>query len=790
MDNVANIEINKRINKSPIEAVKPTERPLHTLEPRRTGAEVIRLLELERPIELRPYQIEALDALVDHRASGHHEALLHLATGLGKTNVAAMDIANFAYSRQQEGLSAPKVLFLAHQVALLDQAKERFSWLLPEMSSAQISTSSTDTPEDLKNAQVVFATLQSMKARKSSYEADTFDYMVVDESHHSMAEHFSSTIEYFTPEFRLGMTATPFRLDEKDLSDLFGETVYSKTLVDAIAEKNLVSPEYTIVADDIVRSAIEENFTSLKELNDAVFHERRNGEVARIIQEMQEKIRNPRTILFTGSIAHAEEIARLLPDAKTLHSQMSDEEQRQILRDFRSGNLPTVVTIDMFNEGVDIPEANLAVFLRSTGSRTIFEQQLGRVLRPSDGKDTTSVLDFVGTAERLKMLYDLSRDIRKKNDLSFNETGPEDDTAIATEKKEQAFSIPGSFEPNFTDEQIDIIARLRELTEKRNVLIPENYLTIGGLEKETGINAHTLNKIVEQLSITGLSLSAPNTQLATYYSTQQQELILNEINRIPKPPDNYYTVNKLSKTYAFDSTTIQRIIQQFGITGALYRTPRGIRIHYSPEEQSLILNELNKITRAPEGYMSAKALATYITSELEHPIAETGLHKITKQLSIDGTEFNSTGRVATYYSPADRESILNWVNNNLSNVPEGYRAANGFESVGPSVVIRYAEKLNITGIKFRSSNGKVGTYYSPEEQRLILNEANKIEKPQEGYLSANELAPLLATYPKKIRNTAVGLGITGTLLKTKNGNLGTFFSPEEQQHIKESLYFT
>lgn len=132
----------------------------------------------------------------------------------------------------------------------------------------------------------------------------------------------------------------------------------------------------------------------------------------RIIQEKQAELENPRTIIFTRDIDHAELVTSLLPEAAALHSGVESKDRGQIISDFRAGKLPTIVTVDMFNEGVDVPEANLAVFLRTTASRTIFRQQLGRVLRKTPGKEVATVLDFVGTAERLEMLYALAEEVR------------------------------------------------------------------------------------------------------------------------------------------------------------------------------------------------------------------------------------------------------------------------------------------------------------------------------------------------------------------------------------------
>ena len=378
--------------------------------------------------EPRPYQIDAWQAVKEMREDGGDKALIHLATGLGKTTVAVLDalrfIEEFNIGRDSEEWEMPKIMFAVHQNEILEQAAERFKSFAPFLEQGYFA----DGNKDLSRA-LTFATMQSLSQNIDDIDPDHFDYIIYDEAHHAQADTFSGVVNHFTPGFQLALTATPDRMDGLDIRDLFGKELYKKDLSEALTEGWLADVDYHIRFDDAVKEAMESGFvgSTLKELEALLKNESRNEKIAEQIraQVIELGLENAKTILFCQTIEHAEEMAELL-GGRAYHSDVDKDERGKILRNFRSGGVNLITTRDMFNEGVDIPDARLIVFLRSTGSRTVFEQQLGRGLRKTENKDTVTVLDYVANIERLEHMHELMNSVREKEGINIPDSNEPD----------------------------------------------------------------------------------------------------------------------------------------------------------------------------------------------------------------------------------------------------------------------------------------------------------------------------------------------------------------------------
>ncbi|MFZ4584322.1 MAG: DEAD/DEAH box helicase family protein [Acidimicrobiia bacterium] len=359
-------------------------------------------------VSIWDHQKEALDALEATRLFGQDRGLVVMATGTGKTYTAALDAARVA--------GDGRVLFIAHQREILEQAATTFAAALDDPSVAWFV--GRRSAEGIESAQVVFATWGRFEAfrRKFGHEPfapDAFDYVVVDEAHHAPAPTHARTIEGLDPRFMLALTATPDRLDDGGVErsgdgkveSLFGAPVYELALEDALARGILAPVDYRLIADDLDAQLAEMAITeqwSKERLNRDLFVPRHDAEVARIIGDHAQELGNPRSIVFCSSIDHANAMAAQLPGAEALHSMLPKRVREDIVDRFRSGELATVVTIDLFNEGIDVPEVDLVVFLRSTASKRIWLQQLGRGLRKTDHKAGVRVLDFTASVERIR----------------------------------------------------------------------------------------------------------------------------------------------------------------------------------------------------------------------------------------------------------------------------------------------------------------------------------------------------------------------------------------------------
>lgn len=452
----------------------------------------------------RDYQLEAWDAIRLVRETGQNKALIHLATGLGKTTVAVVDALRFIYEQNegQEAFRMPRILFAVHQTEILEQASERFRMFAPHIPQGFYSDGNKNT-----DAPIVFGTLQSLNENLEDLKPEQFDYIIYDEAHHMQAETYKRVVQHFKPQFQLALTATPDRMDGLDIRELFGKEVYSKNLAEALVEGWLAEVDYHIVIDDAVKEAIATGFEglSIKGIRELLNNASRNERIADQIRSeiISLGLENAKTILFCHSIQHAEDMAELL-GGRAFHSGVDEDQRKLILKNFRSGGINLIATRDMFNEGVDIPDARLVVFLRSTGSRTVFEQQLGRGLRKTPTKSTVTVLDFVANIERLEQLKEFADEIKHiQHEAGLN------GTATDEERGEHLVihSVHGDFDfDKIAVDLLEKIGAIKDRTGKFNSLSNEEIVDLAKqLSPDVALSAQT----IDELSAEGSFLSWP-----------------------------------------------------------------------------------------------------------------------------------------------------------------------------------------------------------------------------------------------------------------------------------------
>ena len=356
----------------------------------------------------RVYQRECIKALSKARAEGENKALIVMASGLGKTITSAFDIVQY-FKSHRDG----RVLVLCHSQAIQYQTKKYFKKVFGDEYSYGMynGVEKASTKTDF-----LFANLQSVNIHKDEFAPDEFSYCIVDEAHHSPAETYKKAIQYFKPQFLLGMTATPERTDAAGLEDIFGKTVFEYRLESAIRDGWLSDLDYHVLTDEIqnLQQFLDtEVRISLSQLNRKVFVPKRDEEIVRIIKEELSHKKDPTTVIFCQTIEHAERFAELMGDAVVIHSKLDDDTVRERLEGFYSGSIKTVCAVDMLNEGIDVPRTDVIVFLRVTQSKIVFTQQLGRGLRLAENKGKVLVLDFVGAVERFCMLCQLQKELNE-----------------------------------------------------------------------------------------------------------------------------------------------------------------------------------------------------------------------------------------------------------------------------------------------------------------------------------------------------------------------------------------
>ena len=345
--------------------------------------------------EPRGAQIEALCALENTRAEGAKRALVQAATGVGKTYLAAFDSKNYE-----------KVLFVAHREEILNQAAVSLKNVRQSDDYGFFNGNNKTTDKSVIFASV--ATLGRPEYLTNEYFApDYFDYIVIDEFHHAVNEQYMRIVNYFKPQFLLGLTATPERMDGRNIYEICDYNVpYEISLKDAINKGMLVPFRYYGIYDDtdysqihVVRGKYDE-----KELNETYI-----GNVHRhdLIFKNYRKYGSKRALGFCCSRAHAEEMAkefskRGIPSVAVYSNSDGEysEDRTIAIEKLRKGEIRVIFSVDMFNEGVDITSIDMVMFLRPTESPIVFLQQLGRGLRKSSGKEYLNVLDFIGNYEK------------------------------------------------------------------------------------------------------------------------------------------------------------------------------------------------------------------------------------------------------------------------------------------------------------------------------------------------------------------------------------------------------
>ena len=347
----------------------------------------------------RPYQEAAMEAIHSKILYGSDRGLLLMATGLGKTRVAAGVIEQ--WFQQQK---SSEVLLLSPSLPLIPQLEYELWPYLPKDVPTHIMTGSEKPSFE---GGITIATEQSMLNVSRDFPS-RYGLVVVDEAHHAPADGYRELLSTLAPDFLLGMTATPWRSDDRHLEDLFGAPTATVSIVEGMQLGYLAKVDYRMMIDDIDWSWVDKQLhdrISIKELNRRLFLPERDDATIEKIRAHLLDIPEHRALIFCRSIVHAENIVdRLCADgfvAKALHSHLDRFEAARTMREFRNGHVPILVAIDMVNEGIDIPDVNLIVFLRVTHSRRIFLQQLGRGLRINDDKTSVRVLDFVSDIRRI-----------------------------------------------------------------------------------------------------------------------------------------------------------------------------------------------------------------------------------------------------------------------------------------------------------------------------------------------------------------------------------------------------
>lgn len=333
-------------------------------------------------------QRKALKELNRYRAVGTNRALVVAAAGSGKTYLAAFDALNF---------NPKRLLYVVHEGSILKKSLETFQ----DVFGSQVSYGIYSGTSKESDADFVFATNFTMCKTLELFSKDEFDYIIIDECHHATAETYKKIIAYFEPEFLLGLTATPERMDNQDVFELFDQNVpYELRLRDAIINDLVVPFKYYGIRDSLV----DYGLTAKEERR--LIAQMANDDHCEFISE-QIEVHRPqgklKALAFCRNVTHARMMSEVMGEryhTAYLTGRNDIGERIRAYNDLQSDSaeLEILFTVDILNEGVDIPGVNMVLFLRPTESSTIFIQQLGRGLRKYDNKPYVTVLDFIGNS--------------------------------------------------------------------------------------------------------------------------------------------------------------------------------------------------------------------------------------------------------------------------------------------------------------------------------------------------------------------------------------------------------
>lgn len=462
--------------------------------------------EIVNFFDLKPYhfQSEILEKLkVERKVHNSWRNLIVAATGTGKTMISAFD-----FKAYKENNPKSKFLFIAHRIEILRQSLHTFRNVLKDQNFGELFGDGFVPSQ--KNA--VFATIQTLGNQLESYSSpEYYDYIILDEVHHAAADSYQKVIDYYQPKVLLGLTATPERMDGKSILKDFNFRIAAEIrLPDALNNKLLCPFQYFGISDSVDYSKIKWNNGryDISELTEVLTaNDIRVGDIIRNLRNYTKDIHSLRCIGFCASIVHAQFMNKKFMEAGLQSASLTSENSKDrvdLIHRFKSGEINYLFVVDIFNEGVDIPEIDTVLFLRPTESLTIFLQQLGRGLRLHEGKDVLTILDFVGHARKE---YDYENKFRAligkttttvQNEIEKDFPNLPLGSAIVLEKQAKEYILENIRQATDMNKRrlIQLLQNFVNQTELPLTL--ENFLHIFNLELKHIYKNHTFSSLVSE----------------------------------------------------------------------------------------------------------------------------------------------------------------------------------------------------------------------------------------------------------------------------------------------------
>jgi superfamily II DNA or RNA helicase/HKD family nuclease/SOS-response transcriptional repressor LexA len=623
---------------------------------------------VEQRVSPNTMQEEALSNLKRLRSEKKNKALIISATGTGKTYLSAFDAKEFA---------PKKLLFVVHRLTIAKDAKDTFRKVFGKDKSMGIYSG---VKREL-DCDFVFSTIQTISKTKhlEKFSSDHFDYIIIDETHRSGADSYLRLINHFEPKFLLGMTATPERTDGNDIFQLFDHNIaYEIRLKNAMEEDMLSSFHYFGVADLIVDDHVIDNSSSFNLL---VSNER----VARIVEKAEFYGSDngiTRGLIFCSRKKEAQELSELFNQRgfKTVAltgDSLEDERSKAIEKletNELSDKLDYIFTVDIFNEGVDIPKINQIIMLRPTESAIIFVQQLGRGLRKVEGKDYLTIIDFIGNYKNNFLIP-----IALYGDTSYNKD------SLRKLLTEGSRMIPGASTINFD-----------EITKDRifNSIDSANMQLFSELKKEYNLLKFKLGRIPQMMDFIEHGSRDP------FLFVVKAGSMYNFIVRVDKEftPELTHQQSKLLELFSKEINNAKRLEESYILRELIVKNELSLSkfknsifdiLGYHPNEENIdsFLRNINfQFVRKNENIIYLKDEAFFFYQEfLDSLTNQCFKNSLLDSINYSITTFENSLKTGKYsnglilynkYSRKDVCRLLNW-EKDISSTLYGYRTNQG-----------------------------------------------------------------------------------------------------------------
>ena len=677
-------------------------------------------------------QKDALEQIRLLREKGKQRGLIISATGTGKTYLGAFDV---------KSTNPKKMLFLAHREQILEKSKESFSRIIGgKKTDYGLYTGNSRN----KNAKYVFATVQTLSKSNhlSLFDRDEFDYILIDEVHHAGAETYQKIMNYFQPKFYLGMTATPDRNDDFNVFKLFNYNVaYEIRLPQALEEDMLCPFHYVGISDYTFKD------NRVNEAIDSYNNEKGNHKNEQKIVEQLSSQERVKYILdqtkyygYSGDVLHglifcsgvaesvslAKELTRQGSPSKALSGNDSEVKRRSVVKDLEKGIIKYIVTVDIFNEGIDIPCINQVVFLRNTNSNIVYIQQLGRGLRKSKGKEYVEILDFIGNYKNNYIIP-----VALTDDSSYSK-----DNARATTSMEPTIGVSTIYFEQIAKEKIFDSIRQAKFDSMRNLRTVYNEM-----KKRVG-RIPLLQDFIKFNSIDPVILSNKEKNYANFLIKMGEQINISDYeNKIL----SFLDVELLNGKRRHELILLDLLINNSEIS--MEKFDEALIKNHCLNNQEIIesvkrilsLSFYNENASPSRKDYGGKAIVEYndknnqyvLNSEIQYSLKK---NKDFRQLWIDGirtglsrSQRYDSDKLFTIGKKYTRKDVMRQ-SNNITNVTAQNIGGYYFNDKYGMIFVTYKKSMNISkSIQYedRFLSDRILHYYSKNNRKLTSKEVQK-----------------------------------------------------------------